>query len=167
MIIENGRKLNRSSWSFLIGLGEIILAILLWFYPDLAKIFLFALPVALLALEGCGLLYGYFKRKKSIFHFFGGIILLGIGVFLLFCGRKTFMVGVAVLMLMESYRFLFFASSRQLLKLEKFICCCAAILSFSWMLLILFKGLHLYWSVRDYLAFYFLGCSLISFLHRR
>lgn len=167
MIIESGRKLNRSSWSAFIGAGELVLAVLLYFHPDYAKVFLFILPVALLYAAGAELLYRYFKRGRNILNFAGGVALAGTGVVLLFCGRKTFMVGVAVMMFMEVCRQFAGAKAERSGKLEKFIWCCAGVLSFIWMLLIMFKGLHLFWSVREYLAFYFLGCTVFSFLRRK
>ena len=166
MIIESGRKLNRSSWAAFIGAGEVILAVLLYFYPDYAKVFLFVLPVVLLYAAGAELLYKYYKKHGNLLNLIGGIISGGLGVFLLFCGRKTFMVGVAVMMLMEVCRQFAGAKSERAGKLEKMVWFGAALLSFVWMVLILFKGLHLYWSVREYLAFYFLGSAFLSFLRR-
>lgn len=167
MIIETGKNLNRSSWASCIGIVEFILAILLYFYPDYAKVFLFILPVALLYAAGAELFYKYYKKHGSLLNLIGGIIFGGLGVFLLFCGRKTFMVGVAMLMLLEAFRQLSGAKSERSGKIEKMIWYCAAMLSFVWLVLVIFKGLHLYWSVREYLAFYFLGSAMLSLLRRR
>lgn len=167
MIIESSKNLNRSSLASFIGFGEFILAILLYFYPDWAKVFLFILPIALLAAEGAELLYKNFIRQKNQLKAIAGLILCATAVALLFFGRKTFMVGAAMLMLMEFFRQLSGAKSERAGNLEKLIWYCAALLSLVWMVLIIFKGLHLYWSVREYLAFYFLGNSILSMLRRR
>lgn len=167
MIIETGKNLNRSSWASCIGIVEFILAILLYFDPDRAKVFLFVLPIAIFLAEGVELLYKHFAKQKNIFKALLGIVFCSAGIFLVFRGRKTFMVGVAMLMLLEAFRQLSGAKSERSGKIEKMIWYCAAMLSFVWLVLVIFKGLHLYWSVREYLAFYFLGSAMLSLLRRR
>lgn len=165
MIIEANKNMNRSSWSVWLASGGIILAFLLYYFPDWAKIFLFLLPTLLLFGEGIEFLFKYYKRRKALTDLIGGIFFSACGTLLLFCGRKTFMVGIAVLMLFET--FYLFRRIRNGEFFEKIMIACAALLSFIWMILIFFKGLNLFWSVREYLALYFLCVSVITLLYRK
>ncbi len=167
MIVETTQKLNKKSYILPIAMAEILLAILLCFFPDWAKVFLFGLPLVLLFGEALELILKYLKQKEKIIYLAGGIICASIGGVIIFAGRKTFMVGIAVLMMFETIRF-FVMSRRENSKIfEKFICLCASLLAFVWMILILFKGLHLFWSVREYLAMYFLGSAVLSLMRKK
>lgn len=167
MIFETSRNLNRKSYAVPLALAELLLAVLLYFFPDTAKIFLFGLPVVLLFGEACELALKYFRNRKSVLYLFGAILLASIGGFAVFAGRKTFMLGIAVLMMFETVRFFVCGRNEKNTVWEKLIYFCAALLSCCWMVLILFKGLHLYWSVREYLALYFAGSAFLSLLRKR
>lgn len=167
MIVETTQNLNRRSYAVPIAMAELLLAFLLYFYPEFAKFFLFGLPLVLFFGEAFELVCKYFKQKKGIFHLSGGILLFICGIIAIFAGRKTFMIGVSMLMLFESTRFFACCRSENCKLLEKLVYSAAALLSLLWMLLILFKGLHLYWSVREYLALYFTGSALLSVMRRQ
>lgn len=167
MIVETTQNLNRRSYAVPIAMAELLLAFLLYFYPDFAKIFLFGLPLVLFFGESIELIIKYFKNKEKILHLIGGILLLICGIATTFAERKTFMLGIAMLMAFETVRFSVCGRNENCKLLEKLIYIGAALLSFCWMLLILFKGLHLYWSVREYLALYFIGTALLSVLRKR
>ena len=167
MIVDAGRNLNRKSFSIPIALCELALACLLIFFPDWAKAFLFGLPLVLFFGEAIELIYNFFKKKASVFSLIGGIIFASAGTVLAFCGRRTYMVGIAVLMLFETGRIFIYSRRADIKAVEKLIYICASILSLCWMFLILFKGLHLYWSVREYLAMYFFGTACISIFRKR
>ena len=167
MIVNITGNLKRKSFVVPIALCELVLAFLLVFYPDWAKVFLFGLPLVLLFGEAIELLYNFFRKNAAVFSLLAGIVLALAGGGLIFCGRKTYMVGIAVLMFFEVIRFFVFAQKKDVKTMEKLICIGAALLSLIWLLLILFKGLHLYWSVREYLAMYFAGSAFISLLRKR
>ena len=167
MIIETTHNLNRKSYVIPLAVAEILLAFLLLFFPDTAKIFLFGLPIVLLFGEAIELVFKYLKRKKNIVYLIGAILSGAVGIFALFSGRKTFMLGIAILMLFETVRFFACSCKEKNNIIEKLIYICAALLSMFWMVLILFKGLHLYWSVREYLALYFIGSAILSLLRKR
>lgn len=167
MIIEASQSFNDDSYVLPVALSELLLAFLLYCYPDTAKIFLFGLPLVLLFGESVTFFYKYFRQKGRIFYLLGGILLAAGGGVTAFAGRKAFMLGIAILMLFEAIRF-FICSCTQNNKIyERLIYVCAALLSVVWMIFILLKGLHLYWSVREYLALYFVGSAFLSFLRRR
>lgn len=167
MIVRTAENLNRKSYSFFIGAGELLLAFMLYFFPDWSKIFLFVLPLVLFFGIGGFLCYKYFKKNGSILALAGGIILLICGVAAAMAGRKTFMLGVAVLMFFQMLRFFQIGNKCSGFKLEKLIYFAGALLALVWLALILFKGLHLYWSVREYLAMYFAGSAFLSVLRKR
>lgn len=167
MIIETTQKLNKKSYTLPIAMAEILLAILLYFFPDKAKIFLFGLPLVLLFGEAIELILKYLKQRGKIIYLACGIICAAAGSVIIFAGRKTFMIGIAILMLFEAVRFFVMYRRENSRFFEKIICLCASLLAFVWMILILFKGLHLYWSVREYLAMYFFGSAVLTLLHRR
>ena len=167
MIVETTHNLNRKSYVIPLAVAEILLAFLLLFFPDTAKIFLFGLPIVLLFGESIELVFKYLKRKKNTVYLIGAILSGAGGMAALFSGRKTFMLGIAILMLFETVRFFVCSCKEKNNIVEKLIYICAALLSMFWMVLILFKGLHLYWSVREYLALYFIGSAILSLLRKR
>lgn len=167
MIIETTQNLNRKSYAVPLALAELLLAVLLYFFPDTAKIFLFGLPVVLFFGEALEFVLKYFRNGKSILYLIVAILLTVIGMSAVFAGRKTFMLGIAVLMMFETVRFFVYSRNEKNDIQEKLIYICAALLAFVWMLLILLKGLHLYWSVREYLALYFVGSAFLSLLRKR
>ncbi len=167
LVLEGGRKISRRSWSAWIGLLEFVLAFSLYYYPDWSKIFLFILPLVICGVGAIEFGYKYFRKKDSVLNLVSGIVFAAVGIYLCFLGRKTFMVGVAIMLLVDAVRFFACSRSENIRIFEKLIFIAAALLAASWMLLVLFKGLHLYWSVRECLALYFTGAAVLSFFRKR
>lgn len=167
IVIDGGRKISRKSWSGRIGMLELVLAISLFYYPDYSKVFLFMLPLVLIAVVAAEEIYKYFRKNGTIINLLCGILPVIIGIYIGFLGRKTFMIGTAIMLLIDAVRFFSYSRSSDIKILEKMIFFCGAILAAVWTGLVLFKGLHLYWSVREYLAMYFAGAAILSFFRKR
>lgn len=166
IFVKAGKELNGRFGSFLFGIIDLLLAAGLYFVPDITKNILFLLPSAMLFIECGDIINKYFRKKVASLQLWIAGIFLGGGIFLLFIGQNIAMLGVALIMFFNGIRCGISARHKDISLWEKSLFVLGGLGSLSFGLLILFKGLNMYWSAREFVALYLIGASIFAFMHK-